>query len=123
MRLESKIINALFEQEFKTETAPPIGIPIDVPSNGPPKNFSFRELKKNARDMMTLNHSNLNALFKEQNRDTCVEDAKFMEFYFGSCELVGVFKVIYADNGQFPPESPRDGTVCVCWNGNKLRVL
>jgi hypothetical protein len=126
MRLEAKIINALYESIVPAEQA--IALSDAVVHNSPvlgeavqavsPKHFSFRELKKNARDIMLLTSSNLNSLFKVQGCNVRIESAKFIDFSFSASSLVATFKAVFVS----PDNSQYESSVCVCWNGDKVTI-
>jgi len=132
MRYEPKIIFAAVEEICgQIQPIAPINeAKIDVPPQGTPatdnspddcpKSFSYRELKKGAQSIMSLNAFNLNSLLQQQGFKNYppIEEARFLEFRFGTSELVGTFKVFYAPTeGAF-----QEGQICASWNGNKLKV-
>lgn len=123
MKLESKLINAILE----TCCTPEVAIPTsDVPIQGMPVSaidsndghFSFRELKKGAKDIMLLTASNLNSLYRIQNSGMRVSDATFINFFFGSGTLIGMFKTKYEQNDEMITS-----TAYVTWDGKKLSII
>jgi hypothetical protein len=94
--------------------------------------FYYRDLLKNAREIMRLSPGSLTSLLKECGMaHRRVECCTFSHFYFSSCaELVGCFKVIYAEDSSFlidiqdenERQQCRHGSVSVCWNGTRLRA-
>jgi hypothetical protein len=122
MKLEAKIIESALNEDSQVEVAPPINTPtIGAPTvveEVPMKYLTYRELKEGARAIMQLTAFNFNTLYKEQGYKDYpqIDEAKFTQFYFGSSELVGMFKIVFAD-------SRAESTACACWNGSKLRVI
>jgi len=128
MRQEAKIIYAAIgeqdapcDSKVEVTTMPPIGAPAtkDAEDCSCPKPVSYRELTKGAREIMALKAENFNVLFKEQNINfPKIDEAKFIEFQFGSFTLLGRFKIKYIENGE-----RIDGMVMASWNGNVLKVF
>jgi hypothetical protein len=109
------------ESKPEVTSAPNIGVPAPaMPSDcSCAKPVSYRELTKGAREIMALKAENLNVLFKEQNSNfPKIDEAKFIEFQFGSFTLLGRFKIKYIENGE-----RFDGMVMTSWNGNVLKVF
>ena len=105
------------------QTQPQIGKPSDLAEVAPvATNFSYRDLTKAAREITLLTAANLNSLYRQQNCNMIVEDAKFLDFYLGCNELVGRFKTIYSIQNPEGEESRIESTSCVGWNGQKLRI-
>jgi hypothetical protein len=127
VKLKSKAIENFLKEAWSeleqpiAETQPPIGKPSDAEVAPTATNFSYRDLKKAAREITLLTAANLNNLYKQQNCSMIVEDAKFLDFYLGCNELIGRFKTVYSYES---PEGPArtEGTSCVGWNGTKLRI-
>jgi len=120
MKQEEKVINAALEYcevpEAKAQEIEPIlqTTPVLSPAELN-KDFSYRELKKGAQDILMLSAFNLNTLFKTQNINfPIIRSVCFSHFNLCGNKLAGNFKVVLNDNNE--------SFVSVYWNGNSLSV-
>jgi hypothetical protein len=121
MRNEAKIIYAAIEETKEPAQdviSPNIGIPI-AQQIEPPRPLTYRELTKGAREIIALRASNLNTLFRQQNSTfPPIDDAKFVEFTFGSQCLLARFKATIIENGE-----RIESSVMASWDGKSLKVF
>jgi hypothetical protein len=111
MKLLASIVETAVEQMV---VAPPsLNQPTPALEEQPSYNFTYRELKKAASEMVTLTAFNLNTIFK--NQAPLFEEANFIDFHLGANSLVAKYNVIFSDRSQ--------GCVFVGWDGNKLRAF
>lgn len=127
MRQETKTIYAAIdygENALCTEPEPEISMPsigttsheqIELPVEAS-TSLSYRQLTKCAREIMTLNAFNFNSLFQQQNLSfPTIEETKFIEFQFGSNQLIGTFKAKIANDKK---NSFDETTVHAAWNSS-----
>lgn len=117
MRLESKIINALYDA---VQVPSQVLVEQNVQSTQPEqyKHFSFRELKKTSRDLMLLTSDNLNSLFKAQGSNVRIDSSRFIDFVFSSSSLMATYKAIFIDSD----DNKYENSVFVSWNGDKVNI-
>jgi hypothetical protein len=130
MRQESKILKAFIEQNMSLieqqvsldapEVAPAlVGTICEAkPDCEPVANFSFDELVKAARALLTVNSDNINSLHREKgHRDfMIVDEANFSSFRFGMSKIIAEFKVRYSNDDR------SQGVESVSWDGSKFEI-
>jgi hypothetical protein len=128
MRQQSIVLKAfieqnmsMIEQQAKSDTAeiapPLVGMIYETPCE-PVVNFSFDELVKAARALLTVSSENINSLHREKNhRDNMiVDEANFSSFRFGMSKIIAEFKVRYLNDDR------SQGVESVSWDGSKFEI-